>query len=115
VPLHAMRGMRRGNGLYILLLMIYLGRTRVMNKQKKNTTAYRATPSSSYDPSVNMASPGCDLSASALVSASTCSISTPRVSGCALHPARACEGIGATNMEWRYPVGGDLRHSSAGL
>ena len=32
----AMCGMRRGNGLYILLVVIYIGRTRVMNKQKKN-------------------------------------------------------------------------------
>ena len=30
-----MRGLRRGNGLYIPLVMIYLGRIRVMNKQKK--------------------------------------------------------------------------------
>jgi len=37
----AIRGLRRGNGLYIWampLVMIYLGRIRVLNKQKKNTS-----------------------------------------------------------------------------
>jgi len=33
----ATRGLQRGPGLYISLVMIYLGRTRVVNKQKKKT------------------------------------------------------------------------------
>ena len=39
----AMRGMRRGNGLYILLVMIYIGRARVMKKQKKKRTVGTST------------------------------------------------------------------------
>ena len=37
------------NGLYILLVMIYIGRTRVMNKQKKNPhLTVRPTRASGY-------------------------------------------------------------------
>jgi len=36
-----MRSLRRGNGLYIPLVMIYQGRTRVMNEQKKKKKELR--------------------------------------------------------------------------